>query len=257
MPRHCYVLRVFTRDGAGGNHLGVVTDRSGLSDQAMQDIAAELAFSETIYLDWRDQEIPKVRIFTPAAELPFAGHPLVGMTWVLNVLGPGGPGEIECGVGRVRARMDGDMAWIDAALNQPVTLEADLPGYDPGVVPVSVTEVQMPLAYHVIELADTGAVRSAPMPEQGMISVYAWVDDGTIHTRFFAPGHAVPEDPATGSAAVALAASLKARGRPDGELTLFQGEEMGHPSLILLRWSGDVASIGGAVVRDEVRWLNE
>lgn len=256
MPRHCYVLRVFTRDNAGGNHLGVVTDRSGLSDDAMQEIAAELGFSETIYLDWRDQEIPRVRIFTPAAELPFAGHPLVGMTWLLETLGPGGPGEIECAIGRVSSRMEGEVAWIDTALDQPVTLDTPLSGYDPGSLRRSVAVVEMPVPYHVVELADSDAVRSATEPAEGMVSIYAWVDTSTIHTRFFAPVHGITEDPATGSAAVALAATLKARGHADGDLTLLQGEEMGHPSLIQLRWSGSTASIGGQVVRDEVRWLD-
>lgn len=256
MPRHCYVLRVFTRDGEGGNHLGVVTDRSGLSDQAMQEIAADLGFSETIYLDWREAELPKVRIFTPASELPFAGHPLVGMTWVLNTLGPGGAEEIECRIGRVRATMVGDRAWIETALTQPVAIGAQLPGYDPGETPVSVARVEMPLPYHVVELSDGDAVRAAPMPAEGMISVYTWLDDATLHTRFFAPGHGVPEDPATGSAAVALAASLKASGVDQGEVTILQGEEVGFPSRILLRWSGDKAAIGGEVVRDEVRWLD-
>ena len=219
MARHCYVLRVFTRDGVGGNHLGVVTDMSGLGEDDLQDIATELGYSETIYLDWRNRDMPKVRIFTPGAELPFAGHPLVGMTWLLNRLGPGGTGEIECGIGRVRSRMDGDAAWIDASLDQPVTLDAALPATcEPGlaalgVVPEHVAIVEMPIPYHVAELADSDAVRAVVTPQEGMVSFYSWVDDSTVHTRFFAPGHGVAEDPATGSAAVALAASLRARGR--------------------------------------------
>ena len=76
--RHCYVLRVFTRGGEGGNHLGVVTDTTGLADVTMQAIATALGFSETIFIDWRAVGDPRVRIFTPAAELAFAGHPLVG-----------------------------------------------------------------------------------------------------------------------------------------------------------------------------------
>jgi trans-2,3-dihydro-3-hydroxyanthranilate isomerase len=256
MARHCYVLRVFTRDGEGGNHLGVVTDTSGLSDTALQEIATELGYSETIYLDWRDQEMPKVRIFTPASELPFAGHPLVGMTWLLNKLGPGGTGEIECGIGRVVSRMDGEVAWIDAPLNQPVALGADLPPtHDPGVSPVHVAMVEMPIPYHVVELADSESVAAVGVPADGMVAFYTWLDETTIHTRFFAPGHGVPEDPATGSAAVALAASLRSRGRTGGKVTVFQGEEMGFASQIELRWSDASASIGGRVVKDDVLWL--
>ncbi len=256
MPRHCYVLRVFTIGGAGGNHLGAVTDRSGLSDRRMQEIAADLGFSETIYLDWRQAEVPRVRIFTPASEIPFAGHPLVGMTWVLNVLGPGGAGQIECGIGRVRSYLVDGVPWIEAPLNQTVRLLDHPQDYDPGTAVRSAAVVDMPLPYQVIEVADPAAVRGAPVPNGGMTSVYCWVDEATIHTRFFAPDYGVVEDPATGSAAVALAASLVTRGRPQGAVTILQGEEVGHPSRIHLRWSAEMAAIGGEVVKDEVRWLD-
>ena len=154
MPRHCYVLRVFTRGDEGGNHLGVVTDCSGLPPVKMQEIAAELGFSETIFLDWRERDVPKVRIFTPSAELPFAGHPLVGMAWLLHALGPGGASSIECGIGLVNIGMDGDTAWVDAPLNQRVHTDADLEGYDPGATPLSITRIEMPVPYYVVELAE-------------------------------------------------------------------------------------------------------
>ena len=113
--RHCYVLRVFTRvsgDGrhVGGNHLGVITDVTGLPDRVMQEIATELGFSETIYVDWRAPGNPAARIFTPGAEMPFAGHPLVGAGWLLQVIGPGGPTAITCGVGDVAIEMTGNGA---------------------------------------------------------------------------------------------------------------------------------------------------
>lgn len=256
MGRSCHVLRVFTREGDGGNHLGVVTDQSGLDDVALQEIATELGFSETIYLEWSDPATPRVRIFTPSAELPFAGHPLVGMTWVLNVLGPGSVATIECAVGPVRAWMDGDVAWIETSLDQRVEVLDEAAGYDPGPPAVAVYEVAMPLPYHVIELADSEAVRSVRVPEAGMVSVYAWLDPSTIHTRFFAPGHGIVEDPATGSAAVAIAASLQATGRTSGSVTLLQGEEIGFPSRIDMNWSDGSVSIGGRVAHDEVRWLD-
>ena len=87
--RHCQVLSVFTRDGAGGNPLGVITDVTGLDGAAMQAIATELGFSETVFLDSTRPGVPQARIFTPAAEIPFAGHPLVGAGWVLGAMGPG------------------------------------------------------------------------------------------------------------------------------------------------------------------------
>ena len=127
MSRYCYVLCVFTRDGEGSNPLGVVTDCSGLPPARMQQIATELGYSETIFLDWRNENIPRVRIFTPALELRVAGHPLVGMTWVLHRLGPGGAQHLECEIGLVRIGMDGDLAWVDAPLNQRAYLDSQLP----------------------------------------------------------------------------------------------------------------------------------
>ena len=83
--RSCHVLRVFTRGDVGGNHLGVVNDASGLDTDAMQGVAADLGFSETVFLHDRGSDGPFVRIFTPAAEMQFAGHPLVGAAWMTSV----------------------------------------------------------------------------------------------------------------------------------------------------------------------------
>ncbi len=120
MPRHCYVLRVFTRGDEGGNHLGVVTDATGLTTDSMQAIAVELGFSETIFLEWEERKLPRVRIFTPGGELPFAGHPLVGMAWTLKQLGPGGPDTVRCAAFDVAISLIGDEAAIDVPLDQPV-----------------------------------------------------------------------------------------------------------------------------------------
>lgn len=258
MPRHCYVLRVFTRGDEGGNHLGVVTDRSGLPPAVMQEIAAELGFPETIFLDWREREIPRVRIFTPQVEMPFAGHPLVGVTWVLHQLGPGGPDRLECGIGPVQIGLDGDIAWVGAPLNQRVVLDVGLPdGFDPGVEPVCASTADMPIVYHVVEVPTSADVSAAEVPEKGMIVLYARTGPDTLHTRFFASDVGVREDPATGSAAVALAATLRARGEETGHVSISQGEEMGSPSTIDLSWDAGGARIGGTVVKDETRWLEQ
>ena len=86
--------------------------------------------------------------------------------------------------------------------------------------------------------------------------LYARVGD-QVRARFFAPASGVDEDPATGSAAVALAAALAARGEVAGQVTIEQGEEMGHPSRIELVWDATTASIGGTVRHDEVRVLED
>jgi len=266
MPRRCYILRVFTRGDEGGNHLGVVTDATGLSVDLMQAIAVDLGFSETIFLEWIEGETPRVRIFTPGAELPFAGHPLVGMAWTLKRLGPGGPDTLRCAAFDVAIRIDGEAAMIEVPLPQTVRPAPQAPGLAAALnlpAPVSARWVEMPIPYLLIEAESAEAVSSAnPAPESmfekakaDMLYLYAFASPTVVRARFFAPGHGVFEDPATGSAAVALAAALRAEGAPSGRLEVDQGSEIGHPSTINLEWDGMRASIGGAVRKDGVRWL--
>ncbi len=260
MSRHCYVLRVFTDGEEGGNHLGVVTDVTGLDQAAMQRIAAELGFSETIFVDWRQGGTPEVRIFTPARELPFAGHPLVGAGWVLTELGPGGPSRIRCPIGEVGLRRENGTVWIEIPLDQEVESADDGEQLAAGLglpPPVAAAWVRMPLPYLLLELASPQEVAAAPTPQGTgpMVYLYAWESSAAVKARFFAPGVGVPEDPATGSAAVALAARLQAAGRVSGAIDVHQGAEVGFPSTIRLRWDADGAAIGGTVRRDEVREL--
>ena len=257
MPRHCYVLRVFTRDGSGGNPLGVVTDILGLDDTKMQQIATDLAFSETIFLSWFEGPLPKARIFTPKVEIPYAGHPLVGAAWILLNLGPVDPGGIECSIGPVKIRQVDETTWIDGAGNQPV--KAISPDLGPGLVPVDRAEVLMPTPYLLVQVrtpAEVAAMTPSSVAGLGDVYVWAWSDEGRlVRARFFAPDFGIVEDPATGSAAVALAARLRDLGRGQGSLKINQGEEMGHPSCINLEWTAGGTSIGGTVARDEVRFL--
>jgi len=255
MPRPCSVLRVFTRAGVGGNHLGVVTDLDGLDSSAMQQIAADLGFSETVFIE--EGEIPSVRIFTPGMEMAFAGHPLVGAAHVLMQRAGGSPDRIRCGIGDVRIRADGDVVWVDA----PMLIEN---AFRDGVIFArrvglqdvrSTWRVQMPLDYRVVELAAATDVAAAVPDTDAFgaahgLALYAR-DGEQIRMRFFIPDAGIAEDPATGSAAVALATRFAAAGEPNGAATIDQGEEIGHPSRILLRWEGRTASIGGTVSADE------
>lgn len=261
MTRSCEVLRVFTRAEVGGNHLGVITDIEHLTDAEMQRIAAELGFSETVFIDLA-VDPPHTRIFTPTSEMPFAGHPLVGATWALYTLGSGSPDRLTCQVGEVAISFDGQIATIATSLDQGVTpIEIDAPALGlPDVV--SSFEVLMPLRYTVVELATADAVaRYEPIE-----SVLAASSDGehmlvyardlnAVRARFFAPASGILEDPATGSAAVALAATRLYRGELEGSVSISQGEEVGFPSTIFLSWSPDGAEIGGTVVHDETRTL--
>jgi predicted PhzF superfamily epimerase YddE/YHI9 len=217
-----HVLRVFTApDGTGGNPLGVFLDGRAVPTERRQAVAADLGFSETVFV--LDPPPGRVRIFTPAAELPFAGHPLVGTSWLLArertavaVLRPP--------AGEVPTWLDGDgLTWIRGRAEwAPELAFRQLAG--PGEVD-----------------ALTGAPEGL-----GMVECWAWEDEpaGRVRARVFAPRYGIAEDEATGAAAVRLVSRL---GRP---VTIRQGAG----SLLHARPGPDgTAEVGGEVVLDEVR----
>jgi len=239
------VLRVFTRDGGGGNALGV---HEGLLDPAaMQALAAALGYSETIFLGDPTPIVTPVRIFTPTYEMPFAGHPLVGATWHLARLGS--TVDLGCPIGTVTGRRTGgDRAGIDVV---------QLPTAETAVFPDDVASawvVRMPLEYQLHRLRGVDAVAGYdPIDRPDHRYVYAFGDDGDeaiVRARFFAAGLGVDEDPATGSAAVALAAVERHQGRTSGALTIHQGAEMGQPSRLELSWTPTATTISGTVSDD-------
>ncbi len=258
------MVRVFTRDGEGGNHLGVINDVIGLDAAGMQAIATDLGFSETVFIEWDEGAIPYVRIFTPAAELPFAGHPLVGTAWTMLSMGPGGIDQLACGIGPVDVGVEGDTAWIRAPLDPANSSEMELADYAlrTGMpVPQRAWLVHIPSDYVILEYEDAATV-AAVAPEADALSEYhgtmVFARDGSlVRARFFAPDLGVYEDPATGSAAVAWATAMTATGESQGAVTIHQGEEVGFPSEIALSWDGTSARIGGSCVRDEVRFLDD
>ena len=263
MSRLCHVVRVFTRGEAGGNHLGVVLESRGLGTIDMQAIAADLRFSETIFLSPGDPQT--VRIFTPGREMPFAGHPLVGMTWVLHELLEAPTDRLICGIGTVRIGCENGTAWIEAPPQRPVRVAAragEVASELGLTAPVSAVWVDMPIPYLLLELDSPNAVAEAAFEAPGLeatgvgeLCIYARVDDQRVKTRFFAPEAGVFEDPATGSAAVAIATKLAHDGRPSGHIGVDQGDELGHPSTIILDWNPTAIRIGGTVRLDEVRSL--
>ena len=260
MSRPCHVLRVFTRGSDGGNRLGVVNDVVGVSDDDMQAVAADLGFSETVFVDWCDPALdPSVRIFTPRSELPFAGHPLVGTAWTLSVLGPGASGVIATAVGPARYSIEGDMVWIESAIHigdEGADLAAVVAGVAGLPPPMASRSLTLPKVYHLCEyptFEDVAALEPAMEALEDQFGLYAFAVDGhKVKARFFSPSSGVPEDPATGSAAVALAEEFRMRGEIEGAVTVLQGDEVGAPSTIHLRWDALATSIGGTVVQDEV-----
>ncbi len=265
MSRPCHIVRVFTRGDVGGNHLGVVIQSGGLLAADMQEIAARLGFSETIF--FIAGAVPSVRIFTPGREMPFAGHPLVGITWVLRESGASSTEQLTCGIGRVRIGYDDGVAWIEATPGRPVraAAEAERIAARLGLpTPLDAAWVDMPIPYLLLELGSSADVAAASFDQKtlegvevGELYIYAGVDDGRVKARFFAPEAGVFEDPATGSAAVALASRLAYAGRKTGSLVIDQGDEMGHPSTIILEWYPHAIRIGGTVRADEVRLLDD
>jgi predicted PhzF superfamily epimerase YddE/YHI9 len=220
----CHVVSVFVGDDSGGgNLLGVFLDGAEVPESERQRVAAQLAFSETVFVDDADQA--EIRIYTPAVELGFAGHPSVGTAWLLrrerspvDVLRPP--------AGELRVRYEGERTWIAAR-----------PEWSPHF---DYVQLDSP--------SDIDALEEAP---RGMGSAYcwAWIDEaeGAVRARSFDPDYGIPEDEATGSAALTLAARL---GR---SLTVRQGAG----SLILTRLLDDgFVEVGGRTEHVEVRELS-
>jgi predicted PhzF superfamily epimerase YddE/YHI9 len=194
-----HVLRVFMGpDGRGGNPLGVFLDGASAEPAARQAIAAELGFSETVWVDTvdTDRDSATVRIFTPGVEMPFAGHPTVGASWLLHETGRP-VGTLAVPAGDVATWRDGQLTWIRAR----AAWAGDL--VDP------------------VEYPDEAAVDALQPGRLGDPGLYAWAwqDEraGTIRVRFFPTHLGILEDEATGLGAVVMGDLL---GRP---LTIRQG----------------------------------
>jgi trans-2,3-dihydro-3-hydroxyanthranilate isomerase len=257
---------VFTDRRFGGNQLAVLPDAAGLDTARMQAIAAEFNFSETTFVLPPDDpaHLARVRIFTPRAEMPFAGHPTVGTALVLAWLGRA-PAEgtmvLEEGAGPVPVRLeraaDGRAVAAEftapAAASQGSSLDARLAaavlglGEDDLVLDGGLPCVASCGApFLLVELASRAALAkarfsaAAGLPEAEANGVFLFTRDTgdpdlSLRARMFAPAHGIAEDPATGSAAAALAGFLGGRpGLADGwhRWRIAQGVEMGRPSLI-------------------------
>ncbi len=258
--RPVHVLRVFTdNESRAGNPLGVVGDVTGLHEDRMQPIATELGYSETVFIDWRHGGVPSIRIFTPANELPFAGHPLVGAAWYLNTMGPGAPG-VEAPSGYVEFGFEDGLTWITA----PRSLGKVQPAPDAEAVcaangwpaPVAAHSVMMPRRYLLIDVGDPvaiGAMEPVPGelptgPGEAMAYLYAR-DRAVLRSRAFAEAMGIPEDPATGSAATAYAILRRKQSEHAGDVLIRQGSDTAV-SEIRLVWSAESIRLGGRVVKD-------
>jgi predicted PhzF superfamily epimerase YddE/YHI9 len=216
-----HVLRVFVGpDGRGGNPLGVFLDGGRIAADRRQAVARDLGFSETVFVD--DAAEGSIRIFTPGAELAFAGHPTVGTAWLFRE--SGAPADVlRPPAGDVRFHHDDERTWIRA---------------EPGWVH----------AFERRQLAGPAEVDAFVGPAIGEPGVYvwAWLDEhaGIVRARYFPTDFLIVEDEATGAAAVVMGHAL---GRP---ITIRQGVG----SEILVRPQSDGAiEIGGRVELVEAR----
>lgn len=260
-----YTMDVFTEKPFGGNPLAVFTDAGDLSDQQMQQIAAELNLSETVFIrEQTDLQRWSIRIFMPKREIFFAGHPTVGTALLIKALG-----------------------WLDAATDSASLILDEVAGPVPVVfsehskgyalarftapLPPSVSESKLQLTdvatllmlspaqvkrapyiagcgapFQLVELIDDNAVSQASVnlclwsellghDEVQDLCIYSFSDNSAdIRMRMFAPMAGIPEDPATGSAAAALAGGLAIQNQlsVNQGWMIEQGGEMGRPSLI-------------------------
>jgi trans-2,3-dihydro-3-hydroxyanthranilate isomerase len=256
---------VFTDRRFGGNPLAVLPNAAGLTTEQMQAIANEFNLSETTFvlLPKDAAHTAQVRIFTPKFEMPFAGHPNVGTGFVVaGRLGAPSPLVFEeiAGLVPIEVLRDGD-AIVGARLTAPQKLSrgaevaADVIAAACSLAPGDIetrhhapciASCGTPFTFAEVKTREALAAARPQMdmfaqhfPVDGVTGVHLYCCDGAegidVHTRMFGPLSGVPEDPATGSANVALA-GLLASLRPERDLSfnvrIAQGVEMGRPSLL-------------------------
>jgi predicted PhzF superfamily epimerase YddE/YHI9/protein-tyrosine-phosphatase len=212
------VVRVFTDEhGGSGNPLGIV-DAAAVAGRE-QELATALGFSETVIVDAVEDGVATIRIFTPAHELPFAGHPTVGTAWWLAAAGRP-VHALRVPAGEVGVRIEGpDTAWITAR-----------PEWAPA------------FGWHELATAAEVDAVDPAVATEGQHYYWAWTDEpaGRLRSRMFAPAMGIVEDEATGAAAVALTGRL----RRDLDIT------QGSGCRIATRWRDGLVELGGRVATD-------
>jgi trans-2,3-dihydro-3-hydroxyanthranilate isomerase len=261
---------VFTREPFGGNQLAVFLDGDSLSDEKMQTIAREMNNSETTFIQSPSdpKALCRVRIFTPATELPFAGHPVIGTTFALANAGliraDESPVTLQCGIGLLPVEVlyeDGRVSFV--WMHQPVPHfepwqgDADRLASALGLSPddfddtLPIERAIVGVNHVLVPIRSLGAIGRA-RPESDLLEAlnlpgehpgcFLFTLDVTetadIHGRMFAPAMGIGEDPATGSAAGPLGVYLLRHKRLSPDETgqtrarLEQGIEMGRPSVL-------------------------
>jgi trans-2,3-dihydro-3-hydroxyanthranilate isomerase len=265
------IVDVFTDVPLAGNQLGVFTDARGMSAELMQALARELGFSETTFvLPAESDGDVRMRIFTPARELPFAGHPTLGTAFALAGPLQSTTLRIETAAGIVPVALEREGAKVVfGRMQQPLPTIAPFRRADDLFAALGVSGSSLPVELydngvpHVFVMLESGAEVAALAPDVarladvvGQTGVSCFAADRTrVKTRMFAPELGVIEDPATGSAAGPLAVHLARHGLIGwgDEIVISQGAEIRRPSTLYARAEGgpdgvSLVEVGGCAV---------
>ena len=272
-PTHPYeVLDVFTDTPLEGNALAVFTEAELIPSTQYQRIARELNLSETVFItpgDPNEGFDAEIRIFTPGAELPFAGHPTLGSAFVVAATLDLALVRLKTRAGVVPIRMTREHGELTfGEMDQPIPVIEPHPDSQVVLAALGVSETVTPIVNyrngptHTVVVLESGEQVAALDPDLGLLkasgiqaAVVALMGKGTAKTRNFAPGLGVPEDPATGSAAGPIALHLALHGLIEfGEqIVISQGAEIGRPSTLHARVEGNASEpapivVGGSAV---------
>jgi trans-2,3-dihydro-3-hydroxyanthranilate isomerase len=266
------VADVFTDQPLAGNQLAVFTDAREIPGEQLQRLAREINFAETVFVYPPEAGgHARIRIFTPRAEIPFAGHPTLGTAFVLAAPLQLGEIRLETGSGIVPVRLERDERGgiVFGRMEQPLPSIEPYTDEEPLLAALGVDGSELPvelydngLRHVYVALASKDAVaalrpdlaRLGELP--AVLGINCFAGSGKQwKTRMFAPGGGVPEDPATGSAAGPLALHLARHGWIEfgDEIEISQGAELGRPSTLYARADGSAASVehvevGGSAV---------
>jgi len=264
------IVNVFAREGRlTGNPLAVIEDARGLDADTMQALARQFNLSETTFILPSEKASAQVRIFTPAYEMPFAGHPTLGTAHVVRAMKGGDAVKLEMKAGVIPVSARGNRWTLEAVPPKARAFEmhrrelAEILGLeerDMAEYPLWVSAGREQL---MVPLASVDAVRRAKprgdafsrlKSAEGASMAYVFHDlgdaAGVVESRFFFPsGPAILEDPATGSACANLGGWFTViRPRTDVKRIVSQGEAVGRPSTLYLDVTGGTIHVGGEVV---------
>jgi trans-2,3-dihydro-3-hydroxyanthranilate isomerase len=260
--RRYTVADVFTDVPLQGNQVAVFTDATGLSAETMQRAAREMNLSETVFVFRAEDPNAhlRVRIFTPATELPFAGHPVLGTAFVVGRAMGSNVVRLETGLGVIPVtltRADGGAPYY-GEMEQRVPVAEPFEPVDESALPVEVYRNGPVFVYVALESEDAVAALRPDLRALEQLGVYGincFAGSGERwKTRMFGPALGVAEDPATGSAAGPLVVHLVRHGRVElgAEIEIVQGVEIGRRSVLRARAEGSASVervfVGGSAV---------